>query len=77
MADGEKVLIEATGTVEGRIGHEERGHNGFGYDPLFLVDDLGKTTAELDNEHKNSISHRGKATREFARKLHELLAAGL
>lgn len=74
MADGEIVLLEATGVIEGRIGHTEVGDNGFGYDPLFLVDSLGRTTAQLDNDHKNSISHRGQATREFSRKFHEMLA---
>jgi len=54
------------GVVEGRIigpGEEQRGENGFGYDPLFLLPDLGKTTAQISAEHKNAISHRGKAAR--------------
>src|SRR5581483_5356554 len=46
---------------EGRIAAMARGANGFGYDPIFLVPDLGRTTAELDPQHKNAISHRGKA----------------
>lgn len=47
------------GTIEGRIGYEPRGTHGFGYDPIFMVGD--KSTAELDPEEKNKISHRGKA----------------
>lgn len=50
-------------SVEGRIIHEPRGTNGFGYDPLFFFPQFGKTTAELDMTTKNGISHRGKATR--------------
>ena len=51
------------GTIEGIIGYEERGENGFGYDPIFYLPELGKTTAELDPEEKNKISHRGNALR--------------
>lgn len=51
------------GTIEGRIAHEPAGENGFGYDPIFYVPEYGKTTAQLDPEEKNKISHRGKALR--------------
>ena len=51
------------GTIEGRIAYEPAGENGFGYDPIFYVPSLGKTTAELDPEEKNKLSHRGNALR--------------
>lgn len=57
----------ARGTIEGRIGYEERGSNGFGYDPIFYVPEYSCTTAELTMEQKNKLSHRGKALRELAR----------
>ncbi|MBV9712353.1 MAG: XTP/dITP diphosphatase [Ktedonobacteraceae bacterium] len=58
------------GIVEGVIAEAPRGTNGFGYDPIFLIPELGKTTAELTPEHKNRISHRGQAARK-AQKLLE------
>ncbi len=63
--DGSETV--ARGTVEGRIGHEERGSNGFGYDPLFLPDVFagGRTLAEALPEEKNAVSHRGNALREL------------
>ena len=61
--DGKETVAE--GFVEGRIGHQERGSEGFGYDPLFLPEVCtdGKTMAELTQDQKNSISHRGNALR--------------
>nr|BBH95286.1 non-canonical purine NTP pyrophosphatase [Thermogemmatispora argillosa] len=56
------------GVIEGQIAEEPRGSNGFGYDPIFLVPELGKTTAELPPEEKHRISHRGRAA-QLARKL--------
>ncbi len=56
-------VITKRGTIEGRIAHKPAGDNGFGYDPIFFVPEYGKTTAELDPEEKNKISHRGKALR--------------
>ena len=52
------------GTVEGRIGHEPRGKNGFGYDPIFLLPDRGMTTAELPPDEKNTVSHRAMAAQK-------------
>jgi len=52
-------------TIEGIIGHEIKGDNGFGYDPIFYVSDHGMTTAEMPSALKNEISHRGKALREM------------
>lgn len=67
--DGSETV--ARGTIEGRIGHEERGSNGFGYDPLFLPDVFadGRTLAEALPEEKNAVSHRGNALRELRSKL--------
>jgi len=74
LSDGETILIETDGTVEGRIARTERGSNGFGYDPLFHLPSRGVTTAELPPDAKNAISHRGQATRRFATELKTLLA---
>lgn len=49
------------GTIEGIIGYEPAGENGFGYDPIVYVPEFGKTTAQLSPEEKNKVSHRGKA----------------
>ncbi len=59
------------GTIEGIIGHSADGSNGFGYDPIFYVPELGKTTAQLSMEEKNKISHRGKALDMVRRILNE------
>ncbi len=60
------IVLSASGKVEGRILHAARGDNGFGYDPLFLIDALGKTTAELPPIEKHAISHRGNALRALS-----------
>lgn len=67
MPDGE--VLTALETMEGRIGHEAKGENGFGYDPIFILEKYNCTTAELDMERKNAESHRGKALRAIKRKL--------
>jgi XTP/dITP diphosphohydrolase len=73
LADGERILIETFDTVEGRISRQPRGDNGFGYDPLFEVVEAGCSMAELSQEQKNRISHRGKAVRHFAGLLQSVL----
>ena len=74
LGDSRRILIETAGEVEGRILRAPRGENGFGYDPLFFLPELGRTTAELSADQKNRISHRGKAVRRFAELLGEFLA---
>lgn len=60
-----RVILTARDTLEGTLLRSPRGSNGFGYDPLFYVADLGKTTAELSPDEKHRISHRGKALRRL------------
>jgi XTP/dITP diphosphohydrolase len=62
------------GTCEGRIGFEPRGQGGFGYDPLFIPEGHDATFAELGEELKNQLSHRGKALARLKRRLHSLAA---
>lgn len=57
--DGTETTVRKT--IEGQIGYEIKGENGFGYDPIFYVPEFGCTTAELTMDQKNKISHRGKA----------------
>lgn len=59
LPDGREFVEK--GVVEGLIGYEQKGENGFGYDPIFYLPEYGKTSAELPPEEKNRISHRGKA----------------
>lgn len=58
---GDSRIVKVRGEIEGRILREPRGKNGFGYDPLFYVEKFGKTFAEMSDEEKNSVSHRGRA----------------
>ena len=67
--DGEEIVIKRT--IEGYIGYEEKGENGFGYDPIFYVPEYDKTTAEMDIQLKNRISHRGKALTDITEILRE------
>ncbi len=66
-------IITTRGTIEGRIGYEERGENGFGYDPIFYLPEYQCTTSELELEKKNELSHRGKALRQMKERLKEWL----
>ena len=59
LPDGREFVKK--GVMEGRIGYEIKGENGFGYDPIFFLPEYGKTSAEISAEEKNKISHRGKA----------------
>lgn len=60
------------GTIEGYIGWEQAGANGFGYDPIFYVDEFGCSTAELSPEQKNQVSHRGNALRAMREELKKI-----
>ncbi len=71
--EGEQVLLETSGTFEGRICNEARGTNGFGYDPHFHVPELNCTAAELPPAEKNARSHRGEALRKMLTELERLL----
>ena len=72
LPDGSERVVRAT--MEGRIGYEIAGANGFGYDPIFFLPEYGKTSAELSPEEKNAISHRGKALRLMKEELKEALS---
>lgn len=71
LPDGRELTTRAA--IEGRIGYEEKGEGGFGYDPIFYVPELGKTTAELTGEEKNLVSHRGKALRLMKEELRKIV----
>ena len=65
--DGTSFTVR--GEVRGVLHEEPKGENGFGYDPIFYVPEFGMTTAQMDPEVKNSISHRGRALRAMVEKL--------
>ncbi len=65
--DGTELVIRET--MEGRIGYEEAGENGFGYDPIFYLPEYGMTSSQISPELKNEISHRGKALRRACSEL--------
>ena len=67
VADGDRVVYEARGTVEGLIAPEPRGTQGFGYDPIFFYPPEGRTLGEVSDEVKRAVSHRGAAFRQLRR----------
>ena len=67
----EDDILVSEGECVGSIIDEKRGDNGFGYDPIFYVEALGKTFAEMSDEEKNSLSHRGNAIRNLKEQLKE------
>jgi XTP/dITP diphosphohydrolase len=69
MAQWGVLVLEAEGECRGEIAQEPRGDNGFGYDPIFLVPELGRTLAELDEKVKNRISHRARAVEALLARL--------
>lgn len=68
----DKKIKTVYGECRGRIGFEVKGSEGFGYDPLFIVDGYGKTFAQLGEEVKNKISHRAKALEKLKKELEKL-----
>ena len=68
-----KEVLVTRQTMEGYIGWEQEGENGFGYDPIFFLDEFGCSSATLSPEQKNSISHRGKALRAMKEELKKYL----
>jgi len=75
IASGGKVLIEVTGFCEGLITFSPKGKNGFGYDPIFEVSLLGETFAEMSQEKKMHIGHRGNAFKLLKPELKKLLTS--
>lgn len=68
--DGTKEVVR--GTMEGRIGYEIAGENGFGYDPIFFLPEYGCTSAQLSPEKKNELSHRGEGLRKIRKIIEEI-----
>lgn len=71
LPDGRTITTR--GTIEGAIGHEIKGTNGFGYDPIFFIPEINKYSAELTTDEKNAISHRGKAIDKMREKILEII----
>lgn len=71
LPDGQEFVVRET--MEGYIGYEPEGENGFGYDPIFYLDEFGCSSAALSREQKNAISHRGKALRAAKETLKKFL----
>lgn len=73
LAGKEIQTITTRATIEGYIGYKIEGENGFGYDPIFVVEEYGTTTASLPPEVKNKISHRGKALQQIKIQIQKLI----
>ena len=71
-----RIVLTVRDTMEGRILHAPRGANGFGYDPLFLVEGFDRTSAEMSPDEKHAVSHRGKALRRLKPLLEKLILSG-
>lgn len=71
LPDGSTEVVR--GTMEGRIGYEITGENGFGYDPIFYLPQFGCSSAQLEPEKKNELSHRGEGLRKMRKVLEEKL----
>lgn len=71
LPDG--TILTSQGVMEGKIGYEIAGANGFGYDPIFWLPECGCTSAEISPEQKNQLSHRGKALRAMKKQLMDKL----
>ena len=71
LPDGSTEVVR--GTMEGRIGYKITGENGFGYDPIFYLPQFGCSSAELEPEKKNELSHRGEGLRKMRKVLEEKL----
>lgn len=74
LAGPNTITRTVTGKCEGTIARHKKGENGFGYDPIFFVPQLGKMMAELTPEQKSAISHRGNAIKKIEAELPNLLA---
>jgi len=77
LASADGLIVLEEGRLDGRIATEARGTNGFGYDPVFIVDGMGKTLAELSAEEKNAISHRARALQAMLPHIKRLVCAAL
>ncbi|HNW99990.1 MAG TPA: RdgB/HAM1 family non-canonical purine NTP pyrophosphatase [Candidatus Cloacimonadota bacterium] len=73
LASPQGLIATTEGVVEGEIGLLDKGEGGFGYDPIFIVDGIGKTYSEMSDEEKNRLSHRGIALRKMIPILEEII----
>lgn len=71
LPDGE--VLQTEGVMEGIIGYEAAGENGFGYDPIFYLPEFSMSSAQISPEQKNAVSHRGKALRKMQKLLQQKL----